>query len=89
MMEFNYLLENRALSYGGGIYSVDYARIPAAIAALAKELLEIETTGDRRRAENWHARYDKMPDELVKALAGTTDIPVDIDPVFSFKDEVR
>ena len=35
MMEFNYLLENRALTYGGGRYTIDYARMPATLAALA------------------------------------------------------
>src|SRR5437764_10189658 len=32
MMEFNYLLESRALSHDGGKYSIDYARMPAAVA---------------------------------------------------------
>ncbi len=89
MMEFNYLLENRALSYGGGRYTIDYARMPATLAALAHELLVIEATGDRARAEAWFAKYDRMPAELVKALAVTQDIPVDIEPVFAFRDEVR
>jgi len=30
-----------------------------------------------------------MPAELTQALAGTQEIPVDIDPIFSFKDDVR
>ena len=89
MMEFNYLLENHALSFGGGVYTIDYARMPPVLGQLAKELLDIEATGDRRRAASWFARYDRMPPELVKALAATKDIPVDIDPVFSFKDDVR
>lgn len=89
MMEFNYLLESRALSYAGGKYSIDYARMPAVLAQLAKELLTIEATGDRVRAEGWLARYDKMPAELTAALSVTKDIPVDIQPVFSFKDELR
>jgi hypothetical protein len=89
MMEFNYLLENGALSHAGGKYTIDYARMPAAIGALAKVLLDIEARGDRARAESWFAKYDKMPNDLVKALSSTSDIPVDIEPVFSFKDEVR
>jgi hypothetical protein len=89
MMEFNYLLENRALSHSGGKYTIDYAKMPPVLAALAKELLTIEATGDRARAEAWFAKYDKMPAELTKALEGTKDIPVDIEPVFSFKDDVR
>ncbi|MBZ5727794.1 MAG: Zn-dependent hydrolase [Acidobacteriia bacterium] len=89
MMEFNYLLENHALSHAGGRYTIDYARMPAIVAQLAHELLAMEATGDRTRAENWFARYDKMPAELTAALAAVKDIPVDIEPVFSFKNEVR
>jgi hypothetical protein len=89
MMEFNYLLENQALRFASGRYTIDYARMPETMARLARELLEIEATGDRGRAEAWLARYDRMPGELTQALAATRDIPVDIEPVFSFKDEVR
>ncbi len=89
IMEFNYLTQERALSYAGGKYAIDYARMPVALAALAKELLTMEATGDRARAEAWFAKYDKMPAELTAALAQTKDVPVDIEPVFSYKDEVR
>ena len=59
-------------------------RIPAAVASLAKELLTIEATGDRSRAERWFAKYDKMPADLSKALAGITDVPVDVEPIWDF-----
>jgi hypothetical protein len=88
-MEFDYLLENRAVTRADGRYAVDYARMPAAMAQLARELLEIEATGDRPRAENWFAKYGNIPTDLTAALAATKDIPVDLVPVFSFKDEVR
>jgi hypothetical protein len=83
MMEFNYLTRNLAVTRAGGRYVIDYARMPATLAELAKVLLSIEATGDRARAEAWFARYDKMPAELTAALAATKDIPVDIEPVFS------
>jgi len=85
MMEFNYLFEQRAITRGGGKYSVDFAKIPSAIAALAKELLTIEATGDRARAEAWFARYDKMPAELAENMKPASKLPVDIWPEFSFK----
>ncbi len=89
MMEFSYLSEQHALSFSGGRYAIDLNRISGALAALAKELLEMEATGDRARAEAWFTKYDKMPAELTKALAKTVDIPVDINPIFSFKDDVQ
>jgi hypothetical protein len=85
MMEFNYLLEGHALTYANGRYTVHYDRVPAVIAALAKELLTIEATGSRTRAEALLAKYDTMPAELTAALKVTQDIPVDIDPIYSLK----
>src|SRR4029078_8728239 len=90
MMEFNYLAEQRAINReASGRYVVDFARMPAAIASLAKELLEIEATGDRARAESCFAKYDKMPAELHAALAKTGSVPVDIDPVSAFSERIR
>jgi Peptidase family M49 len=91
MMEFNYLVENHALNFdsASGRYFIDFAKMPITIASLAKELLEIEATGDRARAEAWMTKYDVMPPELTAALGKTTDIPIDIDPVFSLHTEVR
>jgi len=62
--------------------------MPGAIAALAKELLEIEATGDRGRAEAWFARYEKMPAELHQALDRAKDLPVDIDPLVALPEGV-
>ncbi len=56
----------------------------AAIASLAKELLEQEATGDRARTEAWFKKYGEMPPELAAQLAKTNDIPVDVDPQFDF-----
>jgi hypothetical protein len=90
MMEFNYLSERGAVRRNaGGRYAIDYEKIPGAIADLAKELLELEATGDRQRAENWFAKYEQMPKELNMSLKVVSDVPVDIDPVFAFAERVR
>jgi hypothetical protein len=70
-------------------YEIVYEKMPDAIASLCKELLEIEATGDRTRAEQWFAKYDKMPDELRHALAAASDVPVDVFPVYSFPQSVQ
>ena len=72
-----------------GMYAIDYATMPACLADLAKELLEIEATGDRERAENWFKKYDVMPAELQVALKAASKVPVDVDPVFSFPEKIR
>ena len=90
MMEFNYLCDRNAIARdASGRYAVDFSKMPDAIASLAKELLEIEATGDRTRAENWFKKYDTMPAELKSALVAAKSVPVDIDPVFSFPREVK
>ena len=90
MMEFNYLSERGAVvREASERYRIDYDKMPGAVADLAKELLEIEATGDRERAVNWFQKYDKMPPELKAGLAKTSDIPVDVEPVFSFKQTVQ
>jgi hypothetical protein len=84
MMEFNYLLENGALTHAAGRYTIDFARMPVALAQLAKTLLLFEARGDRAGAEAWFVKYDRMPAELTAALAATKGIPTDIEPDFSF-----
>jgi hypothetical protein len=89
LMEFNVLLENKALSMVSGRYAIDYARIPDALAAISKQLLVFEARGDRAGAEAWFAKYGKVPPDLQTALDGTKEIPVDVSPVFSFSDNLK
>jgi hypothetical protein len=91
MMEFNYLSGQGAITRDGatGRYAVMVAKMPAAMAALAKELLEQEATGDRGRSEAWFVKYAVVPPELAEALRGVTDIPVDVEPIYSFPEEIR
>jgi hypothetical protein len=91
MMEFNYLMEKGAVTRDAatGRYAVVLEKMPSAFAALAKELLEQEATGDRARTAAWFAKYAVLPDHLRNAFAQVTDIPVDIQPIYSFQEEIR
>jgi len=91
MMEFNYLAEHGAVAFDKSInrYVIDFPKMRTAIASLAKELLEIEATGDRARAEAWFKKYEAMPPELAEALKTTADIPVDVDPKVDFPEGVE
>jgi hypothetical protein len=86
IMQFNYLAEQGAIlrDNATGLYVIEFDKMPAAMAALAKELLEQEATGDRARTEAWFKKYGAMPPELAELLAQTADVPVDIDPQFDF-----
>ncbi|HET9742308.1 MAG TPA: Zn-dependent hydrolase [Terriglobales bacterium] len=90
MMEFNYLSEQKAITRDAtGRYHVDYDKMPGAIAALAKELLEQEATGDRARATAWFQKYDVMPNDLRLTMAELRDVPVDVEPVQPFAEEIQ
>jgi hypothetical protein len=89
MMEFNYLAAQGAIVSASGRYRVEYAKMPAAIQQLAKELLEQEATGDRARAEAWFKKYEAMPPALRQALDAARDVPIDVDPIFSFDEKVE
>jgi hypothetical protein len=86
IMEFNFYTERGAISRdaASGRYAIDFDRMPEAVAALAKELLEQEATGDRARVEAWFAKYGVIPPELAKALEAVSNVPVDIDPISIF-----
>jgi hypothetical protein len=90
MMEFNYLSERGAIKRRpSGQYAIDYGLMPPVLADLSKELLDIEVTGDRVRAENWFRKYDVVPADLQISLKAASKVPVDVDPVFSFPEKVK
>ncbi|HEY4878680.1 MAG TPA: hypothetical protein VIH97_06130 [Candidatus Acidoferrales bacterium] len=91
IMQFNYLTEQGAIRRddASGLYVIEFDKIPAAMASLAKELLEQEATGDRARTEVWFKKYGTMPTALADLLDKTADIPVDVDPLFDFNPPVQ
>ena len=91
MMEFSYLSEQGTITRDAatGRYAVVVEKMPAAIAALAKELLEQEATGDRARSEAWFTKYAVLPPELQEALGKVSDIPVDVEPIYTFEEAIR
>jgi hypothetical protein len=91
IMEFNFFSERGAIARdtASGRYVIDFDRMPDAVAALAKELLEQEATGDRARVEAWFAKYGSMPPELSKALEAASDVPVDIDPISALSEPMN
>jgi len=88
MMEFNYYAEQGGIvRTSNGRYRIDPEKLHKAYASLAKELLEIEATGDRERNERWFAKYSQMPAELKQTLDRVKGVPIDVNPVFEFAGE--
>jgi hypothetical protein len=90
-MQFSYLVEQKAISWDASArrYRVDMAVMPDAVERLARELLEIEATGDAARATKWFGQYKELPAGTAKSLEAAAGVPVDIDPVFAFPDLPR
>jgi hypothetical protein len=87
MMQFGYLSQHGVLKcQTDGTYLIDYTRMPGALTDLAKELLDIEAAGARERAEAMFQKYDPESPELEASLRRASDVPVDVDPTFSFRD---
>jgi hypothetical protein len=86
MMEFNYLSERKAILWEESIvrHIFDFGEMPGAIASLTHELLEMEATDDLERDDAWFAKYGPMPALLREALKNAADVPVGIEPDFSF-----
>ena len=91
MMEFNYMIERGAVTRdaASGRYAVVLEKMPETLSALARELLQQEATGDRARTAAWFAKYAVLPDHLKQAFTRVSDIPVDIQPKYSFPEEIR
>jgi hypothetical protein len=91
IMEFNYFFERGVITRdaASGRYVIDLDHMAEAVAALAKELLEQEATGDRARVEAWFAKYGSVPPALSKALEAASDVPVDVDPLSGFPEPMR
>jgi hypothetical protein len=91
IMEFNFYFERGAIARdaASGRYAIDFGRMPDAVAALGKELLVQEATGDRARVEAWFAKYGTISPDLAKSLEAASDVPVDIDPISSIPEPMR
>ena len=89
IMQFNYMVAQQAISQDpSGMFVIDFVRMPQAVASLARELLEMEAGGDRARAEEWFEKYAVMPPNLERALEKVADVPVDINPTFTFQEKI-
>jgi len=82
-IQMNYLLDKGGfVSHGDGTFSVDFAKIKAAVADLDREFLTIEATGDYARAQDLMQRYVVIRPDVQKALDKMKAVPNDIRPAF-------
>lgn len=71
LMQFNWFLDRGVLSYDPASrrLAIDYARYPAAVEALLREVLAIQDAGDPARTDAFVARWTNWDDSLHGRLA--------------------
>lgn len=79
-IQLNYLLKMGAIEYdaSAGRYRVNFEKFPAAVDALAHDVLTIEATGDYEGAGKLLETYSALPDHVQAALAKLDAVPVDV-----------
>ena len=87
LMEFNFLKEKGAFLYDAETekFSVNKGTIREAVKELARRLLILEGDGNHENAARFIERYGQMDEITKKTIQKLKDIPVDIEPIFTFK----
>jgi hypothetical protein len=81
-LQFNYLTDKGAFVAGAdGTFTVDFAKVKAAVRDLVHDLLTIEATGDYAGAKKMLDELGVLRPAMEQALAKLGDLPTDIEPV--------
>ncbi len=82
-LQLSYLLDKGGfVAKPDGTFAVDFTKIKDAVREMTRDLLMVEAKGDYAGAKQMLEKGSKLPPSFEKALAGLTDVPVDIRPVF-------
>lgn len=87
LVEFNFLKEKGAFLYDAQTekFSINMDKIKEAVKELAAKLLILEGDGNYDNAARFIERYGLMDEITKKMIDKLADIPVDIEPIFTFK----
>lgn len=83
-MQFNYFTDEGAIRFNErtGRFSVDEAKIRAAVIKLANELLTLEAEGSYEKATAILDKYANIRPPMKAALDKLKNVPVDIEPIY-------
>jgi Peptidase family M49 len=88
-VQFNYFLDKGGfVEHPDGTYSVDMSKIKDVVAALDREFLTIEATGDYDGAKKMLDQLSVIRPETQKTLDRLKSVPTDIEPLFVTADAV-
>jgi hypothetical protein len=83
-IQLNYLLDQGGfVAKPDGTFAVDTAKIKDGVAALTRELMTIQAAGDYAKAKALGDRLAVIRPPVQAALDKLTDVPVDIEPVYT------
>lgn len=69
LMQWNWFMDRGALRLEDGRLRIDYARYPAAVESLLREMLALQRAGDRARADAFIERWTAWRPDLHEAIA--------------------
>lgn len=88
-LQMNYFLDAKAYGVNkDGTFTVNESKMKDAVKTLTGELLTIQATGDKAKADEFHKKYVLLRPEVKKVLDKLSHIPVDIRPVFTTATEL-
>ncbi|MGE5244989.1 MAG: dipeptidyl-peptidase 3 family protein [Betaproteobacteria bacterium] len=87
-IQLNYLLDHGGfVAQPDGRFAVDFAKIETAVAGLTHDIMTIQAEGDYAKAKALEATGVVRP-EVQRALDKLTDVPVDIEPIFTTAEQL-
>jgi hypothetical protein len=91
MMEFNFMYEQGAIELDpkSDRFHVNLDKMPAAVEAMTRALLMIQALGDYDAAAEFIAKYGEPSPDVERMLERLSDIPVDIEPVYTAEKVVK
>ena len=88
-IQFNYFLDKGGFVHNAdGTYSVDMSKIKDVVAALDREFLTLEATGDYAGAKKMLTELAVVRPETQKTLDRLKNVPTDIEPLFVTAEKV-
>lgn len=87
LMEYNFLREKEAFLYDEELekFKINEGKIKEGIKELAQNLLILQGDGNYETAADFISRYGQIDEQTQNIFKKLEDIPVDIEPIFSFK----
>ena len=81
-VQINRFLEEGGARFDGRQFTVDFAKLEAAIGRLVHDICIIQHQGDKPAADALLSKYGTMSDPMKAALGSLGGIPVDIRPIY-------